>query len=120
MLFAEKAGVSPNAQESSVFTDASPQVTPLSKPPSRMVRPHEELQLSKPSSEEVLMSSSVPSDVAPSANPAERSSLDQRTPSGSSTPAEAVPDEPPPVPLKITITEGKSLHQRQQGTAKRE
>lgn len=117
MLFAEKAGISPDAQEPSALT-SSLHVIPLSKPPSEMVRREEELQLSKPSLEVAVVTSSVPSDLAPSSNHAEGPSSKQVIASGSST--EMVPAEPSPVPVKITITEDKCRHHRQQGTAKRE
>lgn len=95
MLFAEKAGISP-------APDASPET---------LARPQEEEELplcSKPcsSSEVVLVTAS-------SAHQAETSSSDQK-------PACSEIAEPSPVPLKITISEGKSRQQRQQGTAKRE
>nr|QCF46598.1 TIFY motif family protein [Pohlia nutans] len=90
MLFAEKAGISP-------APDASPET---------LARPQEEEELplcSKPcsSSEVVLVS----------AQQAEVSSSDQK-------PAQEIAEQPSPVPLKITISEGKSRQQRQQGTAK--
>jgi len=62
------------------------------------------------------VTSSVPSDLVPSSNHAEGSSSKQIIPSGSST--EMVPAELSPLSVKITITEDKSRHHRQQGTAK--
>lgn len=112
MMFAEKAGVSLNAQA----LLRSVKVPTSSLQPSVQVTPpaisQERLQYSKPSPQVASLAgtSSVPSDLPPSAIHGEGSTSD-REPGQSSNPAKMAISEMYPMPRKITITtEDKSRH----------